>query len=56
MRGMSRVIIDVAVSSGFSGCQHKFSIVPENCRGGITCSEVGDALLNPHIGLDVSFV
>lgn len=56
MRGMSRMIIDVAVSSGFSGCQHKFSIVPENCRGGITCSEVGDALLNPHIGLDVSFV
>ena len=50
------MIIDVAVSLGFSGCQHKFVIAPESCRGGITCSKVGDALVNPHIGLDVSFV
>lgn len=47
------MIIDVAVNSGFSGCQHKFVIAPESCRGGITCSEVGDLLLHPELSVHV---
>jgi hypothetical protein len=53
---MDKMLIDVAVSSDFSGSQQNFVITPESCRGGVTCSEVrytGDELVSPELGLDV---
>jgi hypothetical protein len=50
------MLIDVAVSSGFSACSHEFVIAPGRCRGDVTCSKMrytGDELVSPELGLDV---